>query len=743
MRHSDFLVDLYILDKHVVLPSLGRKTTLGDKLLALLEGNGLPISDDLRQLGNNWRVRLRNWFDHFYLIRDKSLRSGQDETPEQLSNNVWRRFVGASPILARSGRIQNGNVVPQFKMPGAPNILISTDVLKEGVDLHLFCDEVIHYGVAWTSGDLEQRIGRVDRVGSLYQRKISSFNPERNEPDYPRMRIDFPYLQGTLDEMQVKRVVYEKLINDQRMDLGRRKEQLEHDINKLALGSVNDDPGISAKQPVFFCLPDHNITIDEEIEQRIQQKPQEIELHCKIERFCEALEKQDGVLHYLPALELFRLECPIKDTSNIGSPDKPDDPVLKHGRWFKQGKHWKLYQSTLISRKIDTSALQDLMKTMRQQQDQGKQGAFGIIHARGFGDHWQFHPAWNTLYREIEVDAPFNQTDKRRQEVITETTGSCWLLRSPISVVTEDKTEGTVDWLAQQNNHRTLGQVVLDRDMLWLEQSLYQPEQALLSTDDIDKLAHQIARTADRLQQLYLEGADPGEWNYQARSSLSSALISNLPPLMNQDGSTFTMQQDLELQRSYGKSLSQILRWLREAYQETLRALATQKNYSDESTKETLTGNIECQVDGNGVIKLTMPNRKVRFRLSVFLDLAPATSESVHANVYHGPRVIWELCVPTSTRGPVPELQDSNYEDLPHANPNEWDNILIENTTHSVHTSSPDNRRYLVLYHRADLLDSYRDALIECWGWALSSMQTERFMRKPISEWFTQVFTPE
>ncbi len=743
LRHSDFLVDLYILDKHVVLPSLGRKTNLGDKLLALLEDNGLPSSGDLRQLGNNWRIRLRNWCDHFALIRDKSLRSRQDETPEELSNNMWRRFVGASPILARSGRIQNGNVVPQFKIPGAPNILISTDVLKEGVDLHLFCDEVIHYGVAWTSGDLEQRIGRIDRVGSLYQRKISSFDPKRNEADYPRMKIEFPYLQGTLDEMQVTRVVYDKGINDQRMDLGRRKEQLEHDVNKLSLGSVNDDPGLLARQPVFFSLSEHNMVMDEEIEQRIRQRPQDIALHRRIERFCEALEEKNGLLHYLPDLGLLRMEYLVStEASDIGTPDAlPAYPGLRHGRWNKQKKDWKLHRTTLISKNIDIHALQALMKTL--EQDQGKQGAFGVLHASGFGDNWQFHPDWKTLYQEIEVDAPFNQTDKRRQEVIIETTGSCWLLRSPISVVTEDNTEGAVDWLVQQNDHRTLGQVVLDRNILWLEQSLYQPELALLSPDDINRLAHQIARTADRLQQLYLEGADPSEWNYQARSALSSALISNLPPLMNQDGNTLTMQHDLELQRSYGKSLSQIHRWIREAYQETLRALATQQDDSAESIEKTLIDNIECQIDSDGVIKLTMPNGKVRFRLSVFLDLVPATSESVHANVYHGPRVIWELCVPTSTRGPVPGLQDSNYEDLPHLNPNEWDNIAIESATHSVHTSLTDNRRYLVLYHRADLLDRYRDALTECWGRALSSMQTERFMRKPISEWFTQVFTPE
>ena len=83
-----------------------------------------------------------------------------------------------------------------------PQIIVCTDVLKEGEDLHLFCDQVVHYGVAWTSGDLEQRIGRVDRFFSQIERRLC----EQKGSEDVKTGHPLPYLADTLEKQQIEQV---------------------------------------------------------------------------------------------------------------------------------------------------------------------------------------------------------------------------------------------------------------------------------------------------------------------------------------------------------------------------------------------------------------------------------------------------------------------------------------------------------------------------------------------------------
>src|SRR5262249_20937095 len=62
------------------------------------------------------------------------------------------------PIAGMFGEI-NHTLVRQFRMPGYPVVLITTDLLQEGEDLHTFCSSVHHYGISWTPSSMEQRIG--------------------------------------------------------------------------------------------------------------------------------------------------------------------------------------------------------------------------------------------------------------------------------------------------------------------------------------------------------------------------------------------------------------------------------------------------------------------------------------------------------------------------------------------------------------------------------------------------------
>jgi superfamily II DNA or RNA helicase len=78
--------------------------------------------------------------------------------------------VGISSILlsgdlgTRKDAPTKDEVVEQFRSKGGPSVLISTEVGSEGIDLQ-FSRFLINYDLPWNPMRVEQRIGRLDRIG--------------------------------------------------------------------------------------------------------------------------------------------------------------------------------------------------------------------------------------------------------------------------------------------------------------------------------------------------------------------------------------------------------------------------------------------------------------------------------------------------------------------------------------------------------------------------------------------------
>jgi hypothetical protein len=90
-----------------------------------------------------------------------------------------------------------------FNTPLLPEILVCTAVGQEGIDLHRECRHVIHYDLGWNPATIEQRTGRVDRIGSKTERerKLASRRAGKtNEQDMPGLEVALPYLAATYDE---------------------------------------------------------------------------------------------------------------------------------------------------------------------------------------------------------------------------------------------------------------------------------------------------------------------------------------------------------------------------------------------------------------------------------------------------------------------------------------------------------------------------------------------------------------
>jgi hypothetical protein len=101
----------------------------------------------------------------------------------------------AGSVLANV-RLANGDTSSEtrrrlmltFNSPFFPEVLVTSNVLAEGVDLHRFCRYVIHHDLCWNPSTLEQRTGRVDRIGAKVE--------QCGEP----IRIYLPYIAETQDQ---------------------------------------------------------------------------------------------------------------------------------------------------------------------------------------------------------------------------------------------------------------------------------------------------------------------------------------------------------------------------------------------------------------------------------------------------------------------------------------------------------------------------------------------------------------
>ncbi len=72
-----------------------------------------------------------------------------------------------------------------------------------GADLHRQCRRVIHHDLPWNPAKLEQRTGRVDRIGSLSSR----LQARLGDVDASAVDVSLPYVSGTYDETIFRRVL--------------------------------------------------------------------------------------------------------------------------------------------------------------------------------------------------------------------------------------------------------------------------------------------------------------------------------------------------------------------------------------------------------------------------------------------------------------------------------------------------------------------------------------------------------
>ena len=116
------------------------------------------------------------------------------ETAQYLSENINRKFSGSTLLFTGgSGEATRDKVIENFDAKARRpkddyRILVSTEVLSEGVNLHR-SNVVINYDIPWNPTRMMQRVGRINRIDTVFDR-IHTFNffPTKQSNDQIKLR---------------------------------------------------------------------------------------------------------------------------------------------------------------------------------------------------------------------------------------------------------------------------------------------------------------------------------------------------------------------------------------------------------------------------------------------------------------------------------------------------------------------------------------------------------------------------
>ncbi|MFM9004900.1 MAG: helicase-related protein, partial [Flavobacteriales bacterium] len=179
--------------------------------------------EEIRKSLKHWRLydQVQESILHFTTIYGKVFNI---HSRRALIRENWDNFRNAQPIVPYNAENSNQAMLKSFNTPFFPDVLVSTSVLQEGVNLQHFCDTIYHYGMAWTPGDNEQRIGRVDRMFGKIERRL-------NQDAEATLNIYYPYLRNSVDEDHMRRFMRRKFREETLIDKGiQANRSNEHDL---------------------------------------------------------------------------------------------------------------------------------------------------------------------------------------------------------------------------------------------------------------------------------------------------------------------------------------------------------------------------------------------------------------------------------------------------------------------------------------------------------------------------------
>jgi broad specificity phosphatase PhoE len=173
LRTPSFLVRFFPIEQ---------KTLTADAVSAALDqsdGSGLTLRELLRGFFHFLEQRCGKEDRQRYIEAMKAVQTGthrgadamQAYSSDELDGEQWQMLLPNVRLVNGAAKQETRQrLMLTFNTPFYPEVLIASSVMAEGVDLHMNCRYIIHHDLCWNPSTLEQRTGRVDRIGAKAER---------------------------------------------------------------------------------------------------------------------------------------------------------------------------------------------------------------------------------------------------------------------------------------------------------------------------------------------------------------------------------------------------------------------------------------------------------------------------------------------------------------------------------------------------------------------------------------------
>lgn len=143
-------------------------------------------------------------------------------TARYLVERLSESSINSTLIWGNKNRSKH-DVIAEFRDSSTSRVLVSTEVAAEGVDLQ-FCRVLINYDLPWNPTRIEQRIGRIDRLGQLH----------------PLIHVWNLFFDDTIDQRVVTRLLDRLRIFEEA--LGESEAVVGEEIRKLETRLLSRNP---------------------------------------------------------------------------------------------------------------------------------------------------------------------------------------------------------------------------------------------------------------------------------------------------------------------------------------------------------------------------------------------------------------------------------------------------------------------------------------------------------------------
>jgi hypothetical protein len=258
--HSDMLVKLDVESRRTAGLVFRRALMAEEFLIRYL--TDAPRGSELwsEYLANRYNERLghnESLLDRMRAYFESLVRAVPNE---MLKQGYLEAATNLNVVQLVKGGMNSDRYFLGFNTPYRPEILVATSVGQEGIDLHRECRQIIHHDLCWSPAMIEQRTGRIDRIGSKVERERAGAPTGAK----PSLDVAVPYLAATYDERMFEELhrraeFFEVTMGgDLRVD-GRvtDEERLRHTRNRknLGIGTLEEDLGEESETKTIDLPP--------------------------------------------------------------------------------------------------------------------------------------------------------------------------------------------------------------------------------------------------------------------------------------------------------------------------------------------------------------------------------------------------------------------------------------------------------------------------------------------------------